>query len=207
MRCTDAIHLMAGYVDQTLPEHSMKAMKHHLQHCQDCKTEYIIWKESSKLFQMDFHSLPVLETSASISEGVMARLAREDKWTFPITAHVFAISPSVKRWMTTLSILFLLVFGVLMYGTFHWEQTSGTQQGQVEWKELSSSQMVLTIDQLVATPTKEGKSTDMRYRLTASIGDPLNLDHSSYSPPNIGLVAGFLGIMVTVVTMSWLSRA
>ncbi|WP_134698987.1 anti-sigma factor [Ammoniphilus sp. YIM 78166] len=207
MRCSDAIHLMAGYVDQTLPEHSMKAMKQHLQHCQDCKMEYIIWKESSKLFQMDFSSLPVPETAPSLSEGVMTRLAREDKWTFPITAHVFALSPSVKRWMTTMSVIFLLVFGVLAYATFHWEQTSATEQGQVEWKELSSSRMVIGFDQLVANSSPKGEDTDFRYKLIASIGDPLNLDHSSYSPPNKGLVAAFLGIMVTVVTMSWLSRA
>lgn len=207
MKCSNAIHLMAGYVDQTLPEHSMKAMKLHLSQCQDCQMEYIIWKESSKLFQMDFSTLPIPETSASsVSDGVMSRLAREEKWMFPITAHVFAISPSAKRWLTTLSILFLLVFGVLMYGTFNVDQAAQTEQGQGEWKELSSSQVVIAIDQLVAN-TEEKASTDMRYRLMASIGDPLNLDHSSYTPPNAGLVTGFLGIMVTVVTMSWLSRA
>lgn len=207
MKCSNAIHLMAGYVDQTLPEHSMKAMKLHLSQCQECQMEYIIWKESSELFQTDFSTLPIPETSTttSMAEGVMARLAREDKWTFPITAHAFAVSPSAKRWLTTLSILFLLVFGVLMYGTFNLDQTANIDQGQVEWKDLSSSQMVIAIDQLVANT--EEKSSDMRYRLMASIGDPLNLDHSSYTPPNAGLVTGFLGIMVTVVTMSWLSRA
>ncbi|RXT13925.1 anti-sigma factor [Ammoniphilus sp. CFH 90114] len=205
MRCSDAFHFMAGYVDQTLPEHSMKAMKQHLGQCQDCQMEYIIWKESSELFQMEFSTLPVLEGAPSMSEGVMARLAREDKWKFPITAHVFAISPAMKRWLTTLSILFLLVFGVLMYGTLNIEHVAKVEPGQVEWKELSSAHMVIAIDQLVAS--SEEKSSDMRYRLMASIGDPLQLDHSSYTPPNIGLVAGFLGIMVTVVTMSWLSRA
>ena len=142
--------------------------------------EYIIWKESSKLFQMDFSTLSVPETapSLSLSDGVMARLAREDKWTFPLTAHVFAISPSVKRWMTTISVIFLLVFGVLAYGTFHWEQTSASDQGQVEWKEIPSSRMVIGFDQLVASPSPKGEDTDMKYKLIASIGDPLNLDLS-----------------------------
>lgn len=207
MRCSDAIHLMAGYVDHTLPEHSMKAMKQHLQSCQDCHMEYVIWKESSKLFDMDLDSLTLPENQHSMVDQVMTRLAREDKWTFPITANVFHPPAALKRWLTTVSILFLLVFGVLMYGTFRSDDSSFVQRG--DWKELKTANLILSIDQLKASTVKNDQTLDIRLQIMASIGDPLSFNHGpGYSPsPNAGLIGGFLGIMITVVTMSWLSRA
>ncbi len=206
MRCTDAIHLMAGYVDHTLPEHSMKAMKQHLQSCQDCHMEYVIWKESSKLFELELDSVTLPENHHSMVDNVMTRLAREDKWTFPISANVFHLPIGLKRWLTTVSILFLLVFGVLMFGTFRSDDTFLVQRG--DWKELKTANLILSIDQLKASTTKNDQTLDIRLQIMASIGDPLSFNHGSgYSPsPNTGLVAGFLGIMITVVTMSWLSR-
>lgn len=208
MKCSDAIHLMAGYVEQTLPEHSMKAMKLHLQVCEDCHMEYVIWKESSVLFKNEFDALPFPEISVSspaMVEGVMARLAKEDKWTFPISAHAFKVAPAMKRWVTTISVLILLVFGVLMYGTFQQED----RILGAEWKALPKANIVLSIDQLQAsTSAAQEQANDMRYQIIASIGDPLNFNHalSTSFQPNASLVAGFLGIMMTVVTMSWLSR-
>lgn len=207
MRCSDAIHLMAGYVDHTLPEHSMKAMKQHLQSCQDCHMEYVIWKESSKLFEMDLDSLTLPEIQPTMVDQVMTRLAREDKWTFPITANVFHPQVALKRWLTTVSILFMLVFGVLMFGTFRSEDGSLVQRG--DWKELKTANLILSIDQLKASAVKTDQALDIRLQIMASIGDPLSFNHGAgFSPsPNAGLVGGFLGIMITVVTMSWLSRA
>lgn len=205
MKCSDAIHLMAGYVDQTLPNHSMNAMKFHLQICEDCHMEYVIWKESSMLFKAELEPVPLPEASAtSMVDGVMTRLAKEDKWTFPLSAHVFKLQPTVKRWVTTISVLFLLVFGVLMYGTFQHEERSS----EGDWKELTAAHVVLSIDQLKAsTAITEEQRLDIRYQIIASIGDPLsfNLKPNTFEP-NVGLVSGFLGIMITVVTMSWFSR-
>lgn len=208
MKCSDAIHLMAGYVEQTLPEHSMKAMKFHLQTCEDCHTEYVIWKESSLLFQNEFKTLPSvlpLLPKSNTADGVMARLAKEEKWSFPITTRVFRLCPKAKRWVTTVSLLFMLVFGVLLYGTLQPKE----KLAEDGWKQLNSSQVVLSIDQLKAsTIEKKEEPLDLRYQIIASIGDPLNFNfHHKSSAPDAGLVGGFLGIMVTVVTMSWLSRA
>ena len=205
MKCSDAIHLMSGYVEQTLPDHSMKAMKFHLQTCEDCQIEYVIWKESSLLFKNDFETLPPVTPSIGVTaDGVMARLAKEEKWSFPITTHVFRLRPKTKRWVTTVSLLFMLVFGILLYGTLQ----PGEGFREDDWKQLGSSQVVLSLDQLTAsTIERKGEPLDLRYQIIASIGDPLNfnLQHQS-SAPNAGLIGGFLGIMVTVVTMSWLSR-
>lgn len=206
MKCSDAIHLMPGYVDQTLPAHSMKAMKFHLQICQDCQMEYIIWKESSILFENDFKTLSTSAAveSSGISSGVMSRLAKEEKWSFPITTSVFRLRPQTKRWVTTVSLLFILLFSVLLYGTLQpRERLDG------EWQVFNSSQVVLSLDQLKAsTIEKNREPLDLRYHIIASIGDPLNFNfYHKTSAPNAGLIGAFLGIMITVVTMSWLSRA
>ncbi|RKD25728.1 hypothetical protein BEP19_01945 [Ammoniphilus oxalaticus] len=211
MRCSDAVHLMAGYVEQTLPEHSMRAMKHHLRICENCRMESVIWKESSVLFNMGFadESRPAkvdgLESSVT-AEGVMARLAKEERWSFPITRRVFRLPPSMKRWVTTLSILFMLVFGLLMYATLE------ADRGIVvdgDWQQLTASNVVLSIDQLSASskqPEPAAKK-DIRYHMIAGVGDPLQFNrYREATAPNVGLVGGFLGIMITVVSMSWLSR-
>lgn len=214
MRCRDAIHLMAGYVEQTLPDHSMKAMKRHLQICSDCRVEYIIWKESNAVFKKGLASVKAEEVperkeagpSATV-ESVMDRLAKEERWSFPVTRRAFRPAPSTKRLLTTVSILFMLVFGVLMWETLR-QQSNLASNDAKGWERLTASNIVLSLEQLRASEVeREVETSDIRLHIIAGFDDPLQFNRYRESvTPNAGLAGGFLGILITVVTMSWLSR-
>ncbi|HJV46378.1 MAG TPA: zf-HC2 domain-containing protein [Bacillota bacterium] len=206
MKCITAMGLMSAYVEHVLPEQTARAVRFHIQICADCHTEYIIWKESSALFQTGMqHIIPVDKVSnLAMAEEIMARITKEEKRKRSVPSSLLRLLTRMKKFSTSLAVLFLLVFGVMMVGSF--QKDSPSPQDQGGWKELSTANIVLSIDQMRASSDVEVESDDNRYRLVASIGDPLHFANAAVPMPNVGLVAGFFGIMVTVVSMSWLSR-
>ena len=211
MKCFDVSNLMSAYVDEKLPDTLMRKIKFHIGVCKECRREYNIWKESSEFFRDQTISFPIQDRDdhASAVSSVMERIEKEEKWALPITRNLFHIPSSMKRWLTSISVLFLLVFGVMMFGGFGYE-AAGTDSkvDNGEWREIASSEIILSMDQLQASPTSDIGKSNLRYKVIASLGDPLDFRHMTVIPTgNMGLVAGFFGIMVTVVSMSWLSRS
>jgi hypothetical protein len=208
MNCFTAMGLMSAYVDHLLPEQTARAVRFHIQVCEDCHIEYGIWKESSKLFKSDMARIVPIDTvsRSTIADSVMARITKEEPWAFPLTKRLVSVPLSIKKYMTSLAVLFLLVFGVMMVGSFQKTPPhASTENG--EWKELSSRDIVMGIEQMKASTKRQDDTRDIRYRIVASLGDPIHLEsHGTPLVPGIGLIAGFFGIMVTVVGMNWLSR-
>jgi hypothetical protein len=208
MNCRHVIGLMSSYMDDTLPADATRAVKFHIGTCDDCYAEYVIWKESAQFFQ----ATTMQEVSAyepfqqsSVMQDVMTRIGKEDKWSFPMTTSVFQLSSAAKKWITTVCVLLLFVFGVVMFGAIEPDQTF-TMTKEIKPQEWTAEAIVMSIDQMKAIPSNQDHISDIRHRVVASIGEPIIFPSTATSMPNFGLILAFFGILVTVVSMNWFSR-
>lgn len=209
MKCRDVIDIIPFYMDQTLCKETARKVKFHIDTCDDCHTEYIVWKESSLFFmneQQHLHSSPIQrKQDSSIMHQVMNRITTEEKWALPVSNKAVKLSSVTHRWISTLCVLLLLVFGVVMFGAVSDDPVVTYKEKQAD--EWSVTSIVMSIDQVQAIPSENKQHSDIRHRIVANIGDSIFFEAKShFATPNFYLVMAFLGILVTVVSMNWFSR-
>lgn len=204
MKCSEIIPLLPLYTTHSLPSQSARRVAFHLTVCKDCQWEYRVWRESNKVLGGCSPSLLREGKSLSIADKVMSRILVEERWTLPVAGRPVRLPRFAKQWITSMAVLFMLVSGVMLFGAF--QSNHMTHFKHTEWKKLTTTDFVMSADQLRAA--KPHDSSNLRYQIVASLGNPLDLHPLSGTPVRkAGLITAIFGIMVTVVGMSWLSRS
>lgn len=165
--------------------------------------------------KMDKEEYHAVTPSRSIVDAVMARILSEEKWAIPIGRKIFSVTAKMRRMSASVAVLLLMLFTFTLY-----LNTSSTEQadslvinGEVMALNTPKAQVISsslqTDDGTYVVQAETPSSQDEPLAsATASIvpldGKPNNSD---FTKPNYSIVFSVFGILITVITMSWLMRA
>lgn len=214
MRCEEVQDRLEEYCDNRLPELMRRKISHHLGMCNSCRSEYEVISESGAWLQSDREQYASVSMTKSIVEAVMARIMSEEKWAIPIGKKVFTLTARMRRIGVSAAIILLFLCSFTLYtktdnhDVFAAAMVSPTISHEVvsasEDKEMSPAQPHenIGLDEVEQGPTELAASPTSNIPLNHGI--PVNEDKSSH---NYSLILSLFGIVVTVITMSWMSRA
>lgn len=197
MRCQEAQSLLTEYSENLLPELTRKAVDHHLADCASCRSEYQIWMESSKWLLSEKEQYTYPSTARSIVDAVMARILSEEKWAISIGRKVFTVTARMRRMTAVAAMLFLLLCGFTLYSNSDDDRLrSGVPIAPTKTEAIAASIEITPIE-----PVME------QWSETAAAVHSIGFNAADQQKPNYAIILSFFGIVVTVVTMGWLTRA
>lgn len=214
MKCEDVQDKMPDYADGLLPEMTRRRIDLHLANCKSCRSDYELWKDSSDWMETDKEQYHAITPTQSIVDAVMARILSEEKWAIPIGRKVFAVTARMRRIGASAAAILLMLCTFTLY-----VNSSNAEQAN----SLLIGNEVLAMGKHAQVVTSSMQSEDGTYIVQSeplvSEGQPLASATASIIPldgrhgtsetdgPNYGMVLSVFGILVTVLTMSWFTRA
>ncbi|WP_139489152.1 zf-HC2 domain-containing protein [Brevibacillus dissolubilis] len=229
MRCEEAQELLPDYADNCLPELTRRRMDNHLTGCAACRSEYDFIVDSSDWIESDKQQYSAVAASTSIVDAVMARILSEEKWAIPIGRKVFTLTAKMRRIGLSAAMILLMICSFTLYSNTDQQQDGfmpysakaesiisdnlkanvGVAEEAVQEPEaIDSTVAVVGSDQQTEVTDASNMSllaqADSSASMLAEITSDNQVDHTK---PNFPLVLSFFGILITVLTMSWITRA
>ncbi|MBO8162985.1 MAG: zf-HC2 domain-containing protein [Brevibacillus sp.] len=206
MKCEEAQQLLTEYRDDLLPEITRRRLEQHLESCLTCRTEQQMWEDSSRWIQAEKEKYGTVQSTRSIVDAVMARILSEEKWAIPIGRKVFTVTARMRRMGAVAAVLLLALCSFALYTESGDESlAAGTIVTPTKTEVISAS---IEITPQIEELSSAEEAPDSKQFASAAAGIAYE---SSLPPaglkPNYGLILGFFGILVTVLGMSWLTRA
>ncbi len=215
MRCEEVQEMLPEYAENLLPEVTQRRVDNHMATCYACRADYEMWTDSSEWMKMDKEEYHSVTPSRSIVDAVMARILSEEKWAIPIGRKIFSVTARMRRMSASVAVILLMLFTFTLY-----LNTSSTEQanslvinGEVMAMNTPKAQVISSSMQsddgtyVVEAQAPAGQEEPLA-NATASIvpleGKPTSSD---LTKPNYSIVLSVFGILITVITMSWLTRA
>jgi len=215
MKCEEIQEILPEYADNLLPEVTQRRVDNHMATCYACRADYEMWSDSGEWMETHKEEYHSVTPSRSIVDVVMARILSEEKWAIPIGRKIFSVTARMRRIGASVAVLLLMLFTFTLY-----VNTSTTEQansliidGEVMAMNTPKVQVISSSMQsddgtyVVEAGQFSSKETPLA-NATASIvpldGKPSSTD---LAKPNYSIVLSVFGILVTVLTMSWLTRA
>jgi len=215
MRCEEVQEILPEYAENLLPEVTKRRVDNHMAACSACRADYEVWSDSGEWMKMDKEEYHSVTPSRSIVDAVMARILSEEKWAIPIGRKIFSVTARMRRMSASVAVLLLMLFTFTLY-----VNTSSTEEanslvinGEVmamntpKVQVISSSMQTDDGTYVVEAQTPVAQEEPLA-NATASIvpidGKP---NTSDITKPNYSVMLSVLGILITVITMSWLTRA
>jgi len=214
MRCEEVQELLPDYAENLLSEITQRRVDHHMASCYACRSDYELWSDSGEWMREDKEQYHAVTPSRSIVDAVMARILSEEKWAIPIGRKIFTVTAKMRRMGASAAVILLMVFTFTLYlNTSSSEHANSLViDGELMAVESSKAQVISSSMQsddgtyVVETPPLAKHDDALQYA-TASIipldGKPASND---YAKPNYSIVLSVFGILITVITMSWLTR-
>ncbi|WP_019122434.1 zf-HC2 domain-containing protein [Brevibacillus massiliensis] len=203
MKCQEAREKLTEYTDHLLPEVTRRRIDQHLAECDSCRSEFRVWAESGRWIQADKQQYANVKPSRSIVDAVMARIMSEEKWAIPIGRKVFTLTARMRRIGASVAILLLTLSVFSLYNN-----TSD--------KPIAAGSLVPSKPEVIAAANEttqglvkfsSGAETTSKQEVAATDKFVYNADFETGVGPNYGLILGIFGILITVIGLSWMTRA
>lgn len=191
MKCEEVEELLGEYWD--LPENDTARLRvdQHLETCEHCKQQFLIWEESQTLIQeLTDSDEYILASEMDLSRNVMDRIYAESSWLMPVTSRTYAFSAKLRRNVT----LFIASFMAIFLVSFLYLMISGGQSDA----EAQMSQL-LPGDMSIST------NINLSQIPVASIGDPTILEVVP-TYPHYWIALSLLGITCSLLLLNWLAK-
>ncbi|MED1857481.1 zf-HC2 domain-containing protein [Brevibacillus reuszeri] len=214
MKCEEVQEILPEYADKLLPEMTQRRVDHHMATCYACRADYEMWTDSGEWMETHKEEYHSVTPSRSIVDAVMARILSEEKWAIPIGRKIFSVTARMRRIGASVAVLLLMLFTFTLY-----VNTSTTDQanslvinGEVMAMNTPKAQVISSSIQsddgtyvVEATPlSKEDTLVNATASIMALEGKPSTTE---LPKPNYSIMLSVFGILITVLTMSWLTRA
>ena len=214
MRCEEVQEILPDYAENLLNEVTQRRVDNHLAACSACRADYELWKDSGDWISADRAEYHSITPSRSIVDAVMARILSEEKWAIPIGRKIFTVTARMRRMGASAAVILLMLFSFTLYLS-----SSSTEQANAlvidgelmeihtpKTQVISSSMQSDNGTYVVEVGPHFGQEEHLA-NATASI-IPLDAPPVSSEPsePNYSIALSVFGILVTVITMSWLTR-
>ncbi|MGN7468962.1 zf-HC2 domain-containing protein [Brevibacillus sp. SAFN-007a] len=214
MKCEEVQEILPDYAENLLPEVTQRRVDHHMASCYACRSDYEIWSDSGEWMKMDKEEYHSVTPSRSIVDAVMARILSEEQWAIPIGRKIFSVTARMRRMGASVAVLLLLLFTFTLYvNTSSTEANALVIDGEVMAMNTPKTQVISSSMQTddgtyVVEAQPFSSQPNALASATASIvpldGKPTTADAAK---PNYLIVLSVFGILITVLTMSWLTRA
>lgn len=214
MRCEEVQEILPEYAENLLSEVTHRRVDNHMATCYACRSDYELWSDSGEWMKADMEEYHAVTPSRSIVDAVMARILSEEKWAIPIGRKIFTVTAKMRRMGASAAAILLMLFTFTLYlNTSSTEHANSLMiDGELMAMDSSKAQVISSSMQddngtyVVENSPLSGQEETLEYA-TASIvpldGKPVNQD---YAKPNYSIVLSVFGILITVLTMSWLTR-
>jgi hypothetical protein len=207
MDCLTVLLMLPDYVEGSLPADMAKSIEQHLPSCSACKEEHAHCLDEGSLL-IHSPSLPVDYHEFSISGKVMDRIMQENKWASPssVSRKTLGLSRFARRTGMIAAFVFLLLF---TWPLLNVQKEASAVSVTAAQAADGTTDTVSSMEQLQWQPERPVQPSKIQYGVVASIGDPIvykvqNSEHGETL--NYGFLASLFGILMSVVTMSWLSH-
>jgi Putative zinc-finger len=213
MKCEEVQELLPEYAENELSEVTRRRVDNHMATCYACRSDYELWSDSGEWMKADMEEYHAVTPSRSIVDAVMARILSEEKWAIPIGRKIFTVTARMRRMGASAAAILLMLFTFTLYlSTSSTENANSLMiDGELMAMDTTKAQVIsssLQDDQGIYVVENATYSEDetLEYA-TASIipldGKPFIQD---FAKPNYVIVLSIFGILLTVLTMSWLTR-
>jgi hypothetical protein len=214
MRCEEVQEILPDYAENLLNEVAQRRVDNHLAICSACRADYELWTDCGEWIDADREEYLSVTPTRSIVDAVMERILSEEQWAIPIGRKIFTVTARMRRVGASAAAILLMLFTFTLYLSSSSAEPEnallidgelmavGTTKTQVVSSSIQSDDGTYVVG---AEPHYVNQ--DQLEHATASI-IPLDGAPSSNEPskPNYSIVLSVFGILVTVITMSWLTR-
>lgn len=213
MRCEEVQDLIPEYADNQLPEITHRRVDNHIAGCDGCRSEYQIWKESGSWIQADKEQYSTVTAARSIVDAVMARILSEEKWAIPIGRKVFTLTARMRRIGASAAMILLMLCAFTLYSNTKADESAEAMLMNGHMVAMNTTDKAAVISSNLQD--EDGTYTVQEEPLPSSNEDPaknsaqaLPIENEADSlKPKYGLILSFFGILITVIGMSWMTRA
>jgi hypothetical protein len=216
MRCEEVQDLLPDYADNQLPEVTRRRIDHHLASCRSCRSDYELWSESSDWIQADKEQYTSVSAARSIVDAVMNRILSEEKWAIPIGKKVYTLSARTRRIGASAAVILLLLFGFTLYSNTSVTEDANAllingevvAMNNVEKVQVISSSFQADDGTYIVEPEPLPAESEPPTESAAASILPIDGEkaESDTAKPKYSFILSFFGILVTVLSMSWLTR-
>lgn len=210
MKCEEVQEYLSEYADGSLPEITRRRIDQHMAGCRSCKMDYRLWTESSSLIQEQRDHYTAVASARSIVDAVMARILSEEKWAIPLGRKVFTLTARMRRMGASAAAVLLLICAFTLFNQTEANEMPMMPLGEIVAMYPEDKPVVtLASDPSVEAVAPEDEALPPlteEVEMSAMQIVPLTEDTDT-GKPNYGLILSFFGILVTVLGMSWMTRA
>lgn len=216
MKCEEAQGFVTEYLDHQLPEVTRRRIDHHLAKCSACRSEYAIWQESNEWIQADKYHYSSIAAPHSFVDAVMARILSEEKWAIPIGKKVFTLTARMRILSVSAAAVLLMLFSFSLFNQTNQNDfsnnaliPSGESLAMVASNKAQVVSASLQTDDgtYVVQPEPAPKSSEPLNEIETASSSVFSLqDGSEPMKTNYGIILSIFGILITVLSVSWLSR-
>jgi hypothetical protein len=147
----------------------------------------------------------------------MNRLLSEEKWAIPIGKKVYTLSARTRRIGASAAVILLLLFGFTLYNNTSVADDANALLIDGEVVAMTNAEKVQVISSSFqaedgtyivepdSLPAENDRSTETASASILPIDGEKAEDDTG--KPKYGFILSFFGILVTVLSMSWLTRA
>lgn len=203
MKCEEVRQMISEYRANTLAKPMRQRLLQHVEDCPSCRVKH---GDIGRSQQPEKADGPVHVPRKSIVDSVMLRILSEEKWAIPIGRRVFTVTARMRRVGALIAILLLVVCSVVLYSNSDEEKLlAGTIVPPTKTEVIAAS-IEITAEQLDPFPDPLSADSNQVALASGTIGYAFQPEESE-EKPNYGMMLGFFGILITVLGMSWLTRA
>jgi|GEM_PF-652334 len=218
MRCEEVQDILDEYMEDRIPELSRRRVDHHLAACGACRSEYEMIKESGEWIQSDKEQYASVKMTKSFVDAVMSRILSEEKWAIPIGKKVFTLTARMRRYGVSAAIILLFLCSFTLYSNTEENDSFATAMVSTTIKkEVTSAEETISSESRAAAVEKQVSVAALDEVVSEPAGQELLQSASSVIPgdtlpapeksaPNYSLILSIFGILITVITMSWMTR-
>ncbi|WP_286883743.1 anti-sigma factor family protein [Aneurinibacillus sp. UBA3580] len=203
MDCKTVQRLLADYTEGKLPLTVEEEVEKHLEDCEACQEEHAFYIDSTQQALLHSPVLPARYEHLTVSDRVMNRILEENKWAAPAPERAREIPQPMRRWITGLAValLFACFLPIFMLGRQLNEVMNPTPAD-------TATDIVVSAEALRFSPNDANNIRTTQYGIVASATNPISYSLPPEQPSRVhyGLLSALFGILISVVSMSWLSR-
>ncbi|WP_166239406.1 zf-HC2 domain-containing protein [Paenibacillus turpanensis] len=204
MKCSDVTELFGDYWDLPRDDFRRQAVDEHVKRCASCAEEFEIWRESNELIRSTGgFELPLEQTGASVSMGVMDRIYADEGWRVPVQERVFAIPRKLR-----LRIMGVVAFSLALFlFSFIYSFTFQEPVDEFHIFSADTSGLMPVANALGEAKVNQLAASGMKGVPVASLSDPFILKMGSVTyHPNYVLACSFLGLVGALLILNWFAR-
>lgn len=198
MNCRDMQELLGKYWD--LPENDLRrtAVSEHIRKCQLCANEYKIWQESAQWITHAGKELSDMPTSSSVKSAVMNRIYAEEQWRRPVTERRYSLTRRATMALrASVAACFMIFVFSFVFAIFEQPEEQSAYAFRPGVVPVMSAEQSGVYDPDILQHDAP----------TASVTAPFILElDTGQAQPNYLIVLSIIGVVFTLLIMSWLSR-